>query len=357
MFVLSACSLKDTADQMKDTSDQIKDESKHLSKRTDDLEAQLVKKESFAQVIEKLQMLFGEAPMANSREARMNPESDMLDYAGFIVEAMHFQFWKGDYNEDINELDLRFKLSAEVLLVKCLKHIPRDFAVDVMMPNRSYKAIASLGAKLDRMTDRYGAVLKARNMPTLSLYQVVIDALRNRKSVERRELLPKASAVILQYRPEAIYMLQLRHNYIPMMVLGRMTDIQDRGNGGRLLMRLGWTSAVKIDLNKAEVGPEELKEWTAWLQAAADTRRDLRAMGITPLYNSMFTGIESQIDFGQKALLALPPSGQSELVKLQVAFARAYTAVVAESQTPVVYEPSPELPLAAPVKPEWMTWE
>lgn len=315
---------------MKNTSKSIEGESQHLAKRTNDLEAELTKKESFAMFVARTQDLFGESLQKSPSE------SDMLFYAGAAVESLLYQYWKGDYDEDLLELDLRYKFAAEILFVKTMRYIPRDFDVDVTPANAGpYEGIASFGGKLDRMTDNFRANLRKHHLPETSLYDLIVTALQNRNKVERKERFPRATDMILQYRREAIYMLQLRHNYLPMMVVGRITDLQDRGLFGRAMM--SWFGrGTGVDLDQAQFSPAELQEWTQWLNNAMATRTALHDMGIEPEYNSKFVAILKQIDFGQKALLSADPASLTPLRRLQRDFAQAFVTVVNDSQRPVV---------------------
>jgi hypothetical protein len=358
-MILSACSAMKDADQIKSTSEDIKTQSVHLAKRTNDLEAELSQKESYVTFLGQMALLFGEQPAAGvewgdyvtdplspfSGEKSLNSESDLILYSGAAVNAMAFQLWKGDYDEDISDLDTRFMFAAQVLFLKCLKHIPRDFNVDVYSPDRSYKGLASLGTNLEQTNVRYGAVVKSKGLPQLSFYDLMIMALRDRNSAQPNKLLPKATDMILQFQREAIYILQLRHNYFPMVVMSRMTKFPDLWAPGRWLMMHGWSSEDSIDLDERQIGDHELKEWTDFLNSATETRKTLRSIGITPEYNSSFSAILSHIDFGQKALLALPREGQSERTKLKVEFARAYSAVIDEGQA-ALNAPPPVKPAA-----------
>lgn len=344
-LAFSACSFQkdmdktvDNTDKVAEVSDRIQGDSDHLAKRTDDLENELVGKESPTIQVDKLDELFGDGQYAYSldHDARQHPdliaqyinEPNMLLYAGFSIQAMHFQYWKGDYNEPLSVLDNYFEESTEILFAHCTKHIPRTFAVDVTVPNRDYFAVASLGAKADRVRPEYIRNLKAHGLHDLSLYDVMIMALQDRDRLTRNEILPKAVSMVLQWKQEAIYMLQLRHNYQPLMVLGRMSNLQDLGGIGKLEDTLPVVGGLKISLDDKD--PEELKAWTEWLKSALVTRRQLTGMGIKPEYNSTFRKLLASADFGQEQLLADKSIKPGTLRAVQRDFAAAYTSVLAD---------------------------
>ncbi len=333
---LSACSLtkdtkdmKKTTEEMNKTSDEIRAKSEHLSKRTDDLEEELTGKESYAMLTLNLDNLFGKNP-TSGEEQGLNSEPDMLIFAGASIHSMLFQYWKGDYNEDLALLDERFALHAEILFLRSLKHIPRTFQVNVFFPDNSYKAISAIGAKLDHESDSYSKAITAAGLKDtasgkdLSLYDVILGALRGRDQFVRSEILPKATAQVLQYKQEAIYMLQLRHNFLPMMVVSRISDFSDLNTLQRGILL---ASGRQIDLAKMDV--EQLKEWTLWLNKAVATRKALRELGIQPEYNSNFRNVVAAMSFNQAGVMTVPLEKLTPLMKLQREFLEAYAAVVA----------------------------
>jgi hypothetical protein len=308
---------KKTTKEMSEQTKQLKEYSEHLSKRTDDLEAELTTKEAYAMVTLNLDNLF-------------NPdtsESDQLLFAGAAVYSMLFQYWKGDYNEDLANLDARFALHIEVLMARSLRYIPRTFDINPTLgPNHEYKAIAALGAKLDQMNPAYQRALVKNGLPNWTLLNVMLEALKNRGAMVRTEMLPNASAMVLKYKREVEYMLQLRHNYLPVMVVARMTELSDQNVAERLL---GTVTGYNVDLGidnpkgSASVDPEQLKEWTSWLKSAVALRKELKEMGIQPQINTTLTKLLRSVNFGKNRLMNLSGNltPQQELAR---DFAKAY---------------------------------
>lgn len=346
-LVLSSCSLKKTAEdtaqttkemnnttkEMNENTKELKATSENLREKTDALEAGMTYDVSHDRMSLHLDRLFFESARDNvgimyslwSLLFGKNEDPDMLAEAGFTIYAMWFQFWKGQSGEDLQELDQRLEVGMELLFDRMFKHVPRDAQIDVTRPDVSYKGIAALGAKLDDIHERYVKGLERRGLPRMSLYDYIVQALRNRDAITRTEKTPLAAAKVLQWENEAVYMLQLRHNIFPVMVLARMTDFQDRKDLKRFWM---WWRGQKIDIKR--INPEQLKLWTVWLNKASQTRKDLREMGIKPEYNSMMMGLVEGVDFGQKEILKKQNPNERELIERD--FAVAYQRVVNESK-------------------------
>lgn len=346
-LVLVSCSLKKTAENAAKTTEEmnekmkdLKETSQNLKERTDALESEMTFDLSHTRMIEHLDRLFAETSRDNVGVVTSlwqlffghNEDPDLFAEAAFTMHAMYFQFWKGQSGEDLAELDARLEIGTELLFDRLFKHIPRDAQVDVLRPNLSYKGVAAIGAKLDEVHARYLLGLKRRDLPRMTLYDYILQALRNRDALARGEHTPRAAAKILQWEHEAVYTLQLRHNILPVMVLARTTDFQDRKDLRRFWM---WWKGQKIDLSKAN--PEQLKEWTTWLKKASQTRKDLREIGIRPEYNRKLAELFEGVDFGQAEIMRkTDPSAQEMLLR---DFAVAFTKNVAESKADA--EPMP----------------
>lgn len=349
-LVLVSCSLKKTAedtakttkdmnekmDQTNENTRDLKGTSRDLKESTHELKSDMTFDVSHTRMMEHLDRLFAESARDNVDVVTSlyqfffgrNEDPDLFAEAAFTIQAMYFQFWTGRGNDDIAELDDRLERGTELLFDRLFKHIPRDAQVDVVRPNVSYKGVAAMGAKLDDVYPRYLSGLKRRNLPRMSLYDYIIEALRNRDAFARGEHTPRAAAKILQWEHEAVYTLQLRHNILPVMVLARTTDFQDRKDLRRFWM---WWKGQKVDLSKAN--PEQLKEWTSWLRKASQTRQDLREAGIKPVYNRKLAELFEGVNFGQVEILKkTDPSAHEMLLR---DFAVAYIKNVSESKAEV----------------------
>lgn len=339
---LTGCEIKKTADDMKRTTRRVEDSSKHLEKRTDDLHNDMTYKESDETMTKRLAMIFGDTAEDNVGVLQnawnyffgLSNEPDLFKFAGVTMLSMHWQFWKGDYNDNMKELDSRMYWAVESLFLGTFKHTPRDGDVDVLRPDRSFRGVAALGSKLDMVSDRMHDVLSARGMPDSIFYDMIVRALRTRGKIGRDEQFPRAVDKVQQWEKEATYMLQLRHNIYPVMVVTRLTDIVERGDLGRLWMAKAGYKVSSAEL--AALNPATLRELTVWLDKASATRRHLYEASITPRYNRMLADIVAGVDFGQKEILARGVVNDAdERAKLLYNFAAAYDRVVKESARPV----------------------
>lgn len=338
-----------STEELRDNSRDLKINSGQLAKRTDDLEHEATFDRSAFNIVQNLRWLFGIEEAVGKAWTYPNGEPDYMGHAGFTIESFWFQFWKGDYREDMNDLDVRFEVSSRLFLTFLKTHVPYSQRVDTMLINRSWKGAAALGASLDYVNARFAEALQRANIPQFSYYDVIMAALKPEGTDRLQAMLPKTMHRIRVYKQEAEYLIQLRHNFLPLMVVSFLTDFKDRWLIGRALMYLKDNSRVGQTL-KWIMGPErfdverfhtdQFAEWTEWLNKARATREDLRTkVGVAPKYNRVLLGVASNVDFDQEKWVALlrADDGHGEVATLSkrdralATFAVAYQNHVSEA--------------------------
>jgi hypothetical protein len=323
-FAFSACSLKKTAEDMQSTTQKISDRSEHLSKRTDDLEGDAVKRATNETMNENFAILFGKNESLLSRHAT---DEEMTRAAGTVVESLFYQFWRGDYGDDILELDERGVVSLLPFLTELKGHIPSDYNVNPLVPHRTFRALGILSNELDRTIPEFDRVTAARGLPRLSVYNLMVEALKNRGAVERKEVMPQTTAQILLFEPQVVYMLQLRHNFLFTKVLCFLTNLTHTDIFGKLDMLL-WNAVLGTHHDLAKFNNAQLAEWTAWLKASAETRRALEDLGVQPIDNWQLKTIFNGQHFnGEAELLQNKSARMDGRQKTEVDFLEAVQAV------------------------------
>ena len=116
LLALAACSLKKTAEETATTTKELNDSTKIMKEKTSSLEAQMTYTFSYEKMIENLDRLF-QSPVTLASDDR-NADPELFLYAGATFKSMDFQFWKGQRDEDISNLDMRLASDAEILFVR-----------------------------------------------------------------------------------------------------------------------------------------------------------------------------------------------------------------------------------------------
>lgn len=328
----TACSVIKDSKEMKKTLEELNGKGDQLAKRISDVETEGTFDRSYKSFQEETEKLFAE----NGKDDVV--EADMVIHAKAAISSMLFQFWKGDYADTLDALDNRFALHADMFYAR-VNGKAGEKKVDVLIPNRAYKGVSALGAFMHEMRPEYAEALRRNNLPSLSLYAVTLMALKARGANGPQPLLPKTMDKILEWKQEAVYTLQLRHNFLPLMVLSRLGDLNVRGEWfADLRNAVELIRTTRVSLNAAEpkrIDDRQLKIWTQWLKAALHTRQALRDLGFTPEYNKNFGILLNNLNFGQAEILAAPLTAQSsERARLEYEFAQVYMKVASEMASP-----------------------
>lgn len=342
-FLLSACSVIKDSKEMKQTLGELNGKGDQLAKRISDVESEGTFEATFRNFVDLTQRLFGENGYDGSSEDGLNSDPDLVEYSKSAIQSLLFQFWKADYADTVATLDDRFALHVDVFFARLNKPIEHKYDVNILNPKRGYKGVGMLGAFLDTMRPEYEDALKKAGLPRLSLYDVIVLALKNRDGGEKT-LLPKTQAKVLQWKQEAVHVLQMRHNFLPVLVLGRITNMQDDYFDWKVfgfrsptlakfwLMLKGYSFNLNDTNSQMKIDDEQLVLWTEWLNAALETRQTLRDLGFETQYNSAFGSLIKKVDFDQTRILsdAKTKGVTSRRALLEKNFAEAFERVSSE---------------------------
>ena len=329
---LAGCGLKQTADDLKSSTEELRDNSRtlrdsasQLAKRTDDLEFEATYDRSTAVMKENLRSLWREDLPLGKSLVLPNGEADQLIYAGITIKSMWFQFWKGDYRESLADLDQRFDEGTRILFTRIMAHAPADGNVGGLLgyvPDFSWTGVAALGASLDYVSDRYKEAALRAGLTKYTYYDLILQALRQRHGADEPTPFPRTIKRLRSYGTFVEYVVQLRHNFLPVMVACFLTDFKDQWMAVRAYSTL---FGQKTDL--ARFDATELNEWTHWLRDAKRTRLDLRAAGIEPKFNPVLRRMLKNIDFDQARWLAQPFDRLGGADRARAEFAAAFSDV------------------------------
>lgn len=307
ILVLSACDIKKRADHLRDSTDQMKEKTNEIAEVSEGMKGrmdQMKTQVSHGTFEEYISLIFGENMKPGDLEA--NNEPRMIYYATSAVNSMEFQVWQGPPHHTVEQLDEDYARSVRAFFVRITQYIDRSgFELNVWNPTRSYKGVGALGTALAEVNPEFKARAKAVGLGDASFYAMIVKALELRNGEVIDHPLKKTIQAVLEWKQEAIHILQMRHIYNPMKVVTRMTDLQDRGTFGRLSMMLG---GLDVDLSRFD--DEQFKIWSFWLDEAIETRQTLRDLGYEPKFNQMLLNIQKSLAFKN-----VDPSGLTEAQK------------------------------------------
>lgn len=317
-FGLVHCSMPNDVKDTKNTTDELNKKTGTLNGVTGDLRDKSLKDISNERV--------------NSRfEDLANAKTDIsrLVAATSLCRSFAFQQWSGTGDETP-----QIKLDEEAdamfsLLPRLAALINQNYDLNKMnnilpsggAPDNNWKNLASIAAVMETIDrDQQAAAVKF-GVPAESIYSLIVKGLQYKSIYNRdKSQVPPYAREVLVWEQEAVFMLQLRHNYLPIMALSRLSKFATSQSREAMTFINAWMGkSLNIDQldNAAKIEDQGVK----WLQEALETQRVLKKLGYPLQFNyilaKIFGGVEIAIPADVKANLAQTPELAATFNRLQ----------------------------------------
>jgi|GEM_PF-6867270 len=189
-------------------------------------------------------------------------------------------------------------------------------------PDDNFRNLASIASVMELIErDQRLASLKT-GVPAESVYSLVVKGLQY-KSIYNRDpsQVPAYAEQVLIYEREAVYLLQLRHNYLPIMVLSRLGNFASTDTQEAKAYLKAW-SGGQLDADQLDNAAKIEKHGVFWLQEALETQRILKTvlhydLKFNNVLKTIFTQTHIAIPKEMKADLVAAPELASALNRLQ----------------------------------------
>lgn len=180
-------------------------------------------------------------------------------------------------------------------------------------PDDNWKSLASIAAVMEIVErDQQIAALKT-GVPAESIYSLIVKGLQYKSLYNRdKTLVPKYAVQVLIWEKEAVFMLQLRHNYLPMMVMSRMSDYASSQNQEAMALgRAIWGKS--LDVERLDNAAKIEEHGVHWLQEALETQRVLTRLGYKLEFNTVLKKMVGQLNVVVPAQIKADLVGAAEL--------------------------------------------
>lgn len=303
---LTACSLKKTADNMENSTKNIEEYSRQLAERTEELMTGMRKVES-------------QNVLTAAREALLASKGTTLKIqkATVFFAAFEFQEWTGKYTDTPEKLDELYSLAVKLFFTSVDDLIEDSLPVNPLKPNDTWMSVASLAVTMGYEDVKQKTSMEPYGFETVSMYKLITKALEMEPLVDQGIAVPKYVERVLEWKQEAIYMLQLRHNYFPAMVLARSTPFEES-----FLFQVKqnyWGSTQDL----AKFSTPQLREWTGWLNEGLETQVELLKLGIALEFTDCIQSSFKNLHFTLNGIV--PTTSQQKFLDRQKDYTLSYT--------------------------------
>ncbi len=215
--------------------------------------------------------------------------SDKLELTTAYFAGMEYQYWLG-WGQDTQELrESMWAKGIEMFFSHIDGLVDDHFPMSGSWWTLGYKlsddqetlGIVSVGmskvsTEQERMTKKFG-------IKSYSAYDLIKEGLKYKVDYESGHSVPEWAVKVLRNEKTAIYLLQLRHNFYPLIVLSRMTNVED---SPKWFLAKSLVQDIQIDLT--QFSKAELDYYQELLNKGLDARMYLeRTLCIQPQYSKL----------------------------------------------------------------------
>jgi hypothetical protein len=295
-----------TTSDLRDTTRHMDETTTRLNRRTDEL-------------YDTTDHMYTDLRQGNSLQIRMDALERMekaeklmpkIAEAGDYVMAFEFQLWK-DTGSDTDARRLGLYKDA---MLELLKHFKRYTAGDQdkrdpspLSRSEDKENIYALVSVLHRVNPNAEALNRERGQATVSVLDVLMSGLAAKKQVESGAIpssdIPAYVSEILREEADVVYALQLRANFLPVVMLARMSKLDDTGASG--LVAKVKAFVAKWDTQIPELNVEQIRYLALIMQHANRTADFLHSIGQSARLDAKVRKILANAKIQEQAITAV----------------------------------------------------
>lgn len=319
-LTLVHCSMPSDVKETKDTSKNIEAYSKNLDTNSDKLAS------DSHYIANGTGKIFGggrkdlsfERPDERYKElVAAKGDTEKIRYATALCQSFEFQQWTGSTDDTVKK---KYQLYAKGLrdffamfdsLINHNYTVDTDFVGGIPKPpDDRWKTLASVAVAMAEIDPDQQAASDANHIEAESIYSLIVKGLGMKAAANAGKNIPDYAKQVLDWEDEAVFFLQLRHNYFPAMVMARFSDFAtglDKEAGAFLL-------GLKVNLpaNATKIQDQGI----TWLMAAQETQRTISKLGYPLQFNRAILTTFSNTKFAIPDSVESSPELQSKIDQL-----------------------------------------
>jgi hypothetical protein len=242
-----------------------------------------------------------------------------LASAGIYCMAFEFQLWKSNLSDTPDYRDQLFRDAMEEFFLTLAKFMPNpNGKIDPTSSDSQMQNLMAIAATIDRVNTNALNLAKASKEKPTSILSLIEDTLRKASKVESGEIrhseLKPYEQQILVNQSAAVALLQARANFLPVMLLARISDVQRRSLPIKAWMTF-YGSKAKFD------NLEAIQQGLEFITAANEEIRFLQEIGAPARINSKLKAFYNNLE--------LPDPGQTDRT-LQISAEKRETRTLVE---------------------------
>lgn len=203
-----------------------------------------------------------------------------VDLAVHLTSLFEFQHWDGQFEDTAERRQLLFAKAIESFFEKTedwFKRAPRfgyTFHIEeVLPPNEAWLNLAALSYAIGRNDPTHEFAARQFGFQPRSFLDLIMEGLRLKKNRDEGKQIPQYARYVLQNEGRSIDFLQLRHNFLAMMVLGQLNNFDVNLFSQARMLAFQWVYPFD------QFNVEQRSRHIEWLREAEQTRAFLSSIG------------------------------------------------------------------------------
>lgn len=299
---LSSCSFKDDVDNSLDNIEEMKDTTKSMDQKMDTLSQKTAAMEDeLGSAIPGLRDAASQGVQLNVLDSLTRYIEDGRQYENLLpkaviyINAMTSEYYFGKRADDQRRRSLMWARDLELLFSTLYLYVDDSMpagmsTADVAMgwvsaakarQFRAHQVLSTITVLLSKPNPTQFLYAEEAGFEVVSFYQLITQALEQEDRFDRGEECEPHVRIVLKYKSIAVYLMQLRHNYLLGLVAAQLGSVEDHVHSvldERVYLLRHTKMNWNIDLGLR--GLEELKDAIGLLKKAKDTQDFLTKQNI-----------------------------------------------------------------------------
>jgi hypothetical protein len=243
---------------------------------------------------------------------RTNSVEAKISEAGKYFMGFEFQLTKANGNDDQEHVDL-MKLYAVREFFREMTRYQDGFETDPATDDSDQLNLFAFSVAMHEINPNEQVLINHGELPKVSFMSMIEDTLKKKKQIESGEIQAKEwEHELLSHEEDAVYMLQLRANFLGAMTLDRLTGIGDKRFLGKAKMMF---FNYSVDLKRPNGA--QIEDCLRWTNESLRVRALLNSLGYSARMNGKLLKIYGNMELQSRSEKAPQKrlNAEQELIK------------------------------------------
>lgn len=233
--------------------------------------------------------------------------TDKIRDATALCQSFAFQQWTGTGDDTIAKKQQLYAKAMESFFAMFDSLINHNYQVDTSIgpipgpPDSRWLTLAAVGVAMSVIDPDQQAASDANHIDADSIYSLIVKGLGMKAAVNAGKTIPDYAKQVLDWEDEAVFLLQLRHNFFPAMVLSRFSDFASGFDKEAAGVLLGINVTLPPNASKIQ------DQGIFWLQESQETQRTLVKLGYPLQFNKPILTAFSKTTFAVPSTMQATP--------------------------------------------------